>query len=301
MNVLTRVGGFVAAVAAVSLAAAGLGAAVGPLSVDAEPSAHDSAHREPAGHGTHGNEEPVGVPAGLQVSQDGYRLSLTRETVPSGRQVTLRFRVLGPDGHVLTDFEPTHGKLLHLIVVRRDLSRFQHVHPTMAADGVWTVDLDLSAPGPYRVFADFRPTGSEEGYTLGHDLTVPGDYRPRAWAAPSRTDRVEDYEVTLSGDLAPGSTAEVTLTVSRDGRPVVDLEPYLEAYGHLVAIRDGDLAYLHVHPEGAPGDGSTRPGPDITFFTEVPSAGRYRLFLDFQHRGRVRTAAFTVLVESHTH
>jgi hypothetical protein len=76
--------------------------------------------------------------------------------------------------------------------------------------------------------------------------------------------------------------------------PVTDLQPYLAAYGHLVALREGDLAYLHVHPEGTPGDGKTAAGPGIGFVAEVPSAGGYRLFLDFQHDGVVRTAEFTV-------
>ena len=82
--------------------------------------------------------------------------------------------------------------------------------------------------------------------------------------------------------------------MTRDGEPVTDLEPYLGAYGHLVALRAGDLAYLHVHPEGAPDDGVTEPGPDVVFFAEVPSTGRYHLYLDFKHEGVVRTAAFTV-------
>ncbi|MGH3747674.1 MAG: hypothetical protein ACRDT8_09770, partial [Micromonosporaceae bacterium] len=49
------------------------------------------------------------------------------------------------------------------------------------------------------------------------------------------------------------------------------------------------------HPDGTPGDGATKPGPKITFYAEVPSAGTYRLYLDFQHRGVVRTAEFTVV------
>ena len=92
----------------------------------------------------------------------------------------------------------------------------------------------------------------------------------------------------------PGRASPVTLTVSKDGQPVTDLQPYLAAYGHLVALREGDLAYLHVHPDGAPGDGVTPAGPQIEFVAEVPSAGSYRLFLDFQHDGVVRTAEFTV-------
>jgi uncharacterized protein YfaP (DUF2135 family) len=78
---------------------------------------------------------------------------------------------------------------------------------------------------------------------------------------------------------------------------VTDLQPYLGAYGHLVALRSGDLAYLHVHPDGAPRDGTTSPGPDVVFHADVPSAGTYHLYLDFKHDGVVRTAAFTVEAE----
>jgi hypothetical protein len=70
---------------------------------------------------------------------------------------------------------------------------------------------------------------------------------------PSRSARVDGYQVDLAGDPVPGRASHLTLTVGRASRPVTDLEPYLAAYGHLVALREGDLAYLHVHPEGTPG------------------------------------------------
>jgi hypothetical protein len=181
---------------------------------------------------------------------------------------------------------------MHLIVVRRDTTGFQHVHPEMAPDGTWSVPLTLPAGGSYRAFADFAPTGGE-GTTLGVDVAVPGTFEP-VEHAPSRTAQVDGYTVELTGELVPGQASPVTLTVSKDGRPVTDLQPYLAAYGHLVALREGDLAYLHVHPDGEPGDGVTPAGPQIEFVAEVPSAGSYRLFLDFQHDGVVRTAEFTV-------
>ncbi|HEX8629951.1 MAG TPA: hypothetical protein VF755_17475, partial [Catenuloplanes sp.] len=152
-----------------------------------------------------------------------------------------------------------------------------------------------AAPGQYRVFADFRPAGRPAGLTLGVDVPAPGDYRPVVLPAAARTATVDGYTVTLDGDLVPGTSSKLTLSVSRDGGPVTDLQPYLGAYGHLVALRAGDLAYLHVHPDGAPGDGRTPAGPRVTFHAEVPSAGAYRLFLDFQHGGRVRTAEFTAV------
>jgi hypothetical protein len=56
-----------------------------------------------------------------------------------------------------------------------------------------------------------------------------------------------------------------------------------------VAIRDGDLAYLHVHP-----DGKRPTGGEVGFAVHVPSAGRYRLFFDFRVDGVVHTASFTL-------
>jgi hypothetical protein len=88
--------------------------------------------------------------------------------------------------------------------------------------------------------------------------------------------------------------------VRKDGHPVTDLQPYLGAYGHLVALRAGDLAYLHVHPTGHPGGGATPAGPQIRFAAEVPSTGTYRLYLDFRHEGVVRTAELTATVRSST-
>lgn len=211
---------------------------------------------------------------------------------------TLRFRILDEDGRPVTGFETVHGKQLHLIMVSRDLGSFQHLHPVMAEDGTWSADIALPAAGEYRAFTDFRPTGAAQALTLGADLSVHGAYRPRPLPEVTRTSTIGDYEVRVTGDLVPGRTSRLTLTVTRNGRPVTDLQPYLEAYGHLVVLRNGDLAYLHVHPVGAPGDGETKAGPEITFFAEVPSAGDFRLFLDFKHGGAVRTAAFTARAET---
>ena len=163
----------------------------------------------------------------------------------------------------MTDYTVEHEKLLHLIVVRRDLAGFQHVHPTLDTAGTWSVPLDLTRGGDYRVFADFTPAGGE-GVTLGTDLRVAGTYDPQELPAPAPTATVDGYTVTLGGALRPGETSNVTLSVSRDGQPVTDLQPYLGAYGHLVALRTADLGYLHVHPDGHPGDGVTAPARGST-------------------------------------
>jgi hypothetical protein len=293
----TRIAVFAVGLGVVFAAALGVGNAVG--SVADEPVAHDDGHADTdtdadahgEGHGG-GTATAADVPGGLMVSQDGYALRLADDETRPGRAVPVAFTIEGPDGEPVTEYDVEHEKRLHLIAVRRDFSGFQHVHPELDADGVWSTELALT-PGNWRLFADFAPSGAD-GVTLGADLAVSGDYRPEPSSGEVRTAEVDGYTVTLEGDLTAGEDARLTLSVSRGGRPVTDLEPYLGAYGHLVALREGDLAYLHVHPDGTPGDGSTEPGPDVVFYAAVPSDGGYRLFLDFQHDGVVRTAEFAL-------
>jgi hypothetical protein len=303
MNTPLKLAGFTLGLVAVFGAAVGLGSAVGPVGPTSAAAADTGHGQDPeAGHG--GGADAHGVdaaapaadaelPAGLMVSEQGYSLDVATGTLPAGAATPLAFRVLGPDGHPVTAYEESHEQDLHLIAVRRDLDGFQHVHPTLGADGVWSTPLTLT-PGSWRVFADFVPAAEGENLILGADLAVAGDFTPTPLPAGSPTSEVDGYTVTLDGELTAGAESELTLSVGRDGRPVTDLQPYLGAYGHLVALRAGDLAYLHVHPAD---DGGS--GPAVRFFTTAPSAGTYRLFLDFKHGDVVRTAAFTVSATAH--
>ncbi len=315
MRTLHKVVSFGAGLSLTLGVAYGVGNAVGPLDAEPEAAPHDShpadagdADDAGQGHGGHGGGQEGGAessgtaPAGLQVAERGYTLHpMITETPVAGDETDFAFHILGPDGQPVTAYEEAHEKDLHLIVVRRDQTGFQHVHPTLGVDGLWSVPLTFDSGGDHRVFADFTPAGDPAGQlTLGVDVAVAGPYEPQPQPAPAATATVDGYTVTLDGDLAAGAESELTLSVSRDGRPVTDLQPYLGAYGHLVVLRAGDLAYLHVHPEGEPGDGQTPSGPEITFHTEAPSDGTYRLYLDFRHDGAVHTAEFTVAA-GHAH
>ncbi|POM26208.1 hypothetical protein BTM25_05970 [Actinomadura rubteroloni] len=293
MNTATRLGAYGAGLAAVFAAALGAGALTGPVGATDEKGGASHMRHETTHETGHGTGHDV-LPGGLLAEQDGYTLRPATTSVPARRTTDFRFTVTGPDGAPVTRYTRLHGKELHFIIVRRDLSGYQHLHPVRDARGVWSVPLAAGDPGTYRIFTDVRPATAKEQVTLGTDLDVPGDFGPRPLPPAERVAEVDGYRVKLAGDLVPGKPSPLTLTVEKDGRPVTDLEPYLEAYGHLVAIRAGDLAYLHVHPMGEPGDGTTRPGPSIEFHAEVPGGGTYRLFLDFQHAGKVRTAEFTV-------
>jgi len=283
MNTTTRLAVFGGALALLAAGGFVVGKTAGPVSAS-ENTDHEAALPDHAGMAAADD-----LPGGLASSKDGHTFVLADPTPEPGR---FSFTITGPDGKPVTAYDVEHEKKLHLIVVRRDTAGFQHVHPELAPDGTWSVPLTLPAAGSYRAFADFAPTGGKP-MTLGADFSVAGNYQPAAYA-PSRTAHVDGYTVELAGDLTAGKTSPLTLTVGRDGVPITDLQPYLGAYGHLVALRGGDLAYLHVHPDGEPGDGRTAAGPQVKFAAEVPSAGTYRLFLDFKHGGVVRTAEFTL-------
>ncbi|MFJ1640214.1 hypothetical protein [Streptomyces sp. NPDC088256] len=288
MNNALRITAFAAALAATFGTAYGVGRGVDPLV---------AAENRPTGqHGGHdgggeGGAETAGAghaPGGLQISDGGYTLALETPVVPAGARSEIRFAVKDDSGRKVTAYRREHGKELHFILASTDLTQYRHLHPVRAADGTWSTPVDLPEAGGYQVFADFTPAAGAENLTLGADLAVSGAYRPAALPAPAAVAEVDGYRVTLGGELRAGRAGELRPSISRNGRPVTDLEPYLGAYGHLVALRAGDLAYLHVHPNE--GD----PGPVVSFTATAPSAGTYRLFLDFKHQGKVRTAAFTV-------
>ena len=88
--------------------------------------------------------------------------------------------------------------------------------------------------------------------------------------------------------LAAGQEAQLTFRISRRGRPVKDLQPYLGSYGHLVALHTPELSYSHVHPNG-----DDLASGAITFNTELRERGTYRLFLQFRTHDQVHTVAFT--------
>lgn len=286
----------------VAVLGVGFGAAYA-VGAYAGPSTGRTATAEPTGHSESAMQMPTateegakaGELPGLSISRDGYTLVPRSTTLTAGSAVPFSFVVDGPDGTPVTRYQPTHEKDLHLILVRRDLSGYRHVHPILDADGTWSVPLEIRDAGSYRVFADFTPAGAHDGLTLGADLAVAGDFAPRPLPAPATATAVDGYQVSLSGRPRLGEDSELVFTVRRNGRPVEDLQPYLGAFGHLVSLRAGDLAYLHTHPVEHAEAGRTG-GPEVRFGTTFPTSGSYRLFLDFRAGDAVHTAVFTVTV-----
>jgi hypothetical protein len=207
----------------------------------------------------------------------------------------LQFQILGAAGNPVTSFEPDQTKLMHFYLIRSDLTGFQHIHPEMAADGTWTAPVAPLQPGSYRAYTSFitkDSSGMAMPLVLSDRVTVPGPAPTQPLPAASTTTQVDGYTLTVTSAANSDMAATLTVTVSKDGKPVTDLQPYLDTYAHLTAFHDGDLAVAHLHPEGAVnGDHG---GPTLSFHAELPKAGNWRLFLQFQTAGVLHTAAVTL-------
>ena len=267
---------------ALLLAIAGGGAALAGDAVDPE-GAEESAPAHGEASGTHAAPEPAAHaaadPPGLAVARDGLRLVLADDGPRRPGPTELRFTVVDADGRPVRDMDVEHDRRMHLLVVRRDLAVFRHLHPALDEDGAWVVRADLPQAGSYRVFADFAVDG--ESHTLGTDVHVAGDFAPRPLPAATTTARSDEgAEVRLRRE---GGRLEFDV-IDPAGPADARLEPYLGAKGHLVVLRAGDLAFLHTHPDG----------DRLAFDVEVPSPGRFRAFVQFRLDGVVHTAAFTL-------
>ena len=299
MNTATRLASF-----ALGLAAVGAGAAAVGSATDATPPFQNCLRpgaASPDGAmvgdsmGNAGEAQSGASMAPIVKGADGTRskaggltLDPRSSTLPSGQRVTWRFRVTDCNGDTVRTFTRDQTKLVHLIVVRSDLTGYQHLHPTLAADGTFSVAMTIREPGRYRALADFTTGGRR--YVLGTTLTAPGATTTVPLPGAAERARTDGYDVTLSRPVALTAGREATLrfAVTRDGRPVTGLQPYLGAYGHLVALHAPGLEYSHVHPAEEDLAAGT-----ITFDADLPKAGPYRLFVQFRAAGRVHTAAFT--------
>ncbi len=308
MKTPARIGLYVGGLGAIFVASAAVAGAVVPdETAQAWSQSSGQTSAQPHSGETHGTDDADGTDrtggqqtsagasmvGGLSLEQDGYLLGEVSAPESVRAPGRLTFTVLDPQDEPVTEFDASHDKRLHLIVVRSDGQHFRHVHPTMDADGRWSIPWTWDAAGTYRVYADAVPTDGQ-AITLTRTVDVTGDLTAAPEPEVATTSSVDGFDVALHGELQAGEASQLTVEVTRDGQPVTALEPYLGAYGHLVALRAGDLAYLHVHPEGTEPAADELSGPNVTFSAQAPTPGRYLLYLDFQVDGKVHTATFQV-------
>jgi hypothetical protein len=220
------------------------------------------------------------------------------ETYPVDFRVTpiaggarLRLAVQDPRRHAtVRRFAIVHERLLHLFLVGDGLAYFAYEQPTQQPDGVFMIDVTLPKPGPYMAIAEFLPEGGtpqrfQQMFTTGEAFAKPA--APAVDGAPKIVDGVR---VTVdASQLKAGDTRPLVVRVEdvTTGAALTDLQPYFGAAAHLLMV-PADLTEAMHEAGGQPGDSS------VTFTPLVPTAGRYKVWVQFQRAGKVSTAAFVV-------
>lgn len=231
-------------------------------------------------------------------------VSMSPATPKAGEPTRLVFRVTSA-GQSVTSFEVVHEKKLHLLIVTADLARFAHEHPELQPDGSFVLDTTFPVAGHYRLFSDFKAT-DRAGAVLTTDVVVDGPV-PAAQALvaselkAART--VDGFEVRFtSTPPTAGVSKALSFLVTKGGKPVTDLEPYLGAMGHLVIIGSDVTTFLHAHPEdhappghvdaaGSAPHAHGAPGV-VSFATTFPRPGLYKAWAQFQVKGKPVVADF---------
>jgi hypothetical protein len=213
----------------------------------------------------------------------------------------VRLYVRDPHTHAtVRGFELVHERVFHLFIVSHDLEYFAHVHPTLHADGALDVDVEVPSAGVYQMIADFLPTGGPPQLVQKSFVTVgySGPLGAIPHLAPDAADKtVRGTRVKLTmPDAMAGREQLITFELYDEstGARAHDLEPYLGAAGHLLLV-SADLAVAaHSHPvPEVSGPGAAT----VVFQVLFPRAGEYRMWVQFQRRGEVLTAAFNVPVK----
>jgi hypothetical protein len=234
--------------------------------------------------------------------------------VPHPGPTRLSFTIHQPSGSALVSYRRGAGPHtgVHLIVVRRDLGVIIHRHPPIGADGRIVQTIDFPSPGPYRVLVDAYPAvpGAPRNFQLHEDVRVAGLYRPKPLTGSASAVTAGGYRVTLAGAprIRPIQAATLNVTVTDPNGQPVRFKPWYGALAHAIFFRAHSLDYFHTHVCGPSTPGCTsvfggasvvgRPaGPGhLHVGVLLPIAGTWRLFLQFQDRGRIVTAPFTLRV-----
>jgi len=218
--------------------------------------------------------------------------------------------------HLLSDFIPDHGHLMHLYMIQEpDAERAWHLHPEMTAPGVFTHALPPIPTGRYKLYADVVhrsgfPETMTTDLTFDHDLAgtpISGD--DAAGARGESTDGVHMVWDRPASIHARSANIFKFRLVDKDGNPVHDTELYMGMLGHAAFVKDDGTVFAHVHPSGSVAmadlmmanpsvedhsmhhmDGMLPAEADFPY--GFPKPGRYHVIVQMKHGGVIETGIF---------
>jgi hypothetical protein len=246
----------------------------------------------------------LSVPSGTYTTINTQRLELSadRPVLKAGDPVHLRLIARTRTGEAIRHFEYVHEKPIHLLIASADLAEFDHIHPELQPDDSYEVPWTFPHGGAYRLWADYSLPG-EAPRVERFDVTVEGPAPPAKPLLPSSL-HSDAVDLITTQTLRAGE--DISITVRFNGS-VDTLEPYLGAWAHVVVVREDSGSFAHAHPlEAATAAAGTThthaplgPAPQqISIVANFPSAGLYKIWVQFQQSGKVITVPFVVRAEA---
>lgn len=233
-----------------------------------------------------GIPEPVEFPV---------RLEFRPRIVRAGEKTEITFHISDPkSGKPVEHFEVVHERLFHMFIVSQDLEYFVHDHPEFGSDRIFRYQATFPKPGMYRILSDFYPAGATP-QLIERTVLVPaaaGQEMPLATptlVAAVGPSHCANMDVELVTD-PPQPIAGMKTMLFFHFKPADGLEKYLGAWGHMLAASDDLVDMIHTHPFIADG------GPQAQFNVIFPRERMYRVWVQFQRKGVVNTAAFNIPV-----
>ena len=260
-------------------------------------------------------------PQKIVQSHRSYKIELISDTanIKPDQKIIIKYKIKNDKGEILKNYETVHEKIMHFIIVRKDLQYFQHLHPDFNKSvGEFSVEITFPQDGQYRLFPDFTPgqdNPQKLPVTVYHDVDVGNSSKYYAQSVVPDREQVKtygDYEITTTFPKDAKKQTEImySLNIAKNGKSVTNLENYLGALGHSVILKEGTLDFIHTHALGLKGNtqrghgvksehgstGDIARGPKVSFATTFPQAGIYKIFTQFQHEGKVQIADYVIEV-----
>lgn len=234
-----------------------------------------------------------------------YSLSIVTDpkNITAGTPVTLAFRVTDKrSGATVKRFQTVMEKLMHVVVLRKDLLVYDHIHPDYDANGNFSISHIFPTDGTYNLYVEYSPPDFYENVSIATVHVGVTAAEKTAHLSDLETKKIfNNTAITLSYSrpIRINDTVDFTFTLadSTTGQPVVDVEPYLSAFGHMSAVSEDLITYAHVHPIQVPLSLQDRGGPRVQFSTFFPKPGPYKLFTQFKRNGEVFVTDFVVEVQ----
>lgn len=236
--------------------------------------------------------------------------------ITAGTPVSLTVRFENGKGRPLQGLIAHHERVLHAVIVGKDLSVFAHIHPEdlgmlheeMLDTATFPLCYTFPRAGIYLVGIDFA---TQDGlYSKTAKISVSGG---PVMGEPSfdfaRRKNFGRYRVSLavSPRIEAGEETTLSYLIEKDGKPVADLQPYLGAPMHLAVVAADLGRFIHTHGlvpgeshRHHEGDHSLSPekfGPKIEAVVVFPDKGIYKIFSQVERGGNVLLFDFMVKVE----